>query len=85
MQEGLGFQPLPHTVSMARPIRVLLLDLLVERAEFGHGGNQEVIRPLLEKSDVEVLLLTPQMQSVESGLKIELDVEVTLKLEDVPY
>ena len=85
MQEGLGFQPLPHTISMARPIRVLLLDLLVERAEFGHGGNQEVIRPLLEKSDVEVLLLTPQMQSVESGLKIELDVEVTLKLEDVPY
>ena len=56
MQEGLGFQPLPHTISMARPIRVLLLDLLVERAEFGHGGNQEVIRPLLEKSDVEYLL-----------------------------
>ena len=25
---------------------VLLLDLLAERAEFGHGGNLEVVRPL---------------------------------------
>ncbi len=66
MQEGLGFQPLPHTISMARPIRVLLLDLLVERAEFGHGGSQKVIRPLLEKSDVEVSQLTPHMKTVET-------------------
>ena len=49
MEEGLGFQTLPHTICMGEPIRVLLLDLLVERAEFGHGGNQEVIRPLSEK------------------------------------
>ena len=85
MQEGLGFQTLPHTMSMAGSIRVLLLDLLVERAEFGHGGNQEVIRPLLEKTDVEVLLLTPQMQSFESGLKTDLEVDVPLKPEDVPH
>ena len=43
-------------------MRVLLIDLLVERAEFGHGGNQEVIRPMAKISNVEVLLVTPQMQ-----------------------
>jgi GMP synthase-like glutamine amidotransferase len=72
-------------MSMAKMVRVLILDLLVERAEFGHGGNQEVIRPLLKKSDVEVLLLTPQMQSFESGLKAGQEDEITLKIEDVPY
>ena len=70
---------------MGEPIRVLLLDLLVERAEFGHGGNQEVIRPLSEKTDVEVLLLTPQMQSFESGHKTDIEADVTLKSEDVSY
>jgi len=54
MEEGLGFQTLPLTVSMVGHIRILLLDLLVARAEFGHGGNQEVIRPFLKNADVEV-------------------------------
>ena len=36
-----------------------MIDLLVERAEFGHGGNQEVIKPLAALSNVEVLLVTP--------------------------
>ena len=84
MQEGVGFQTLPHTRSMAGCIRVLLLDLLVERAEFGHGGNQEVIRPFLKNSEVEVLLLTPQMQTFESGHKTEKEVEIPLGKEDVP-
>jgi GMP synthase (glutamine-hydrolysing) len=49
---------------MARGIRVALLDLLVERAEFGHGGNMEILFPLAERfSTLEVLLLTPQFQS----------------------
>ncbi len=47
--------------------RLLLLDLLVERPDFGHGGNLEVIRPFVESlGRVEVWLLTPQFQSVES-------------------
>ena len=29
-----------------------MIDLLVERAEFGHGGNQEVIKPLAALSNV---------------------------------
>ena len=47
---------------------VLLLDLLAERAEFGHGGNLEVVRPLAAGAGrVEVWLLTPQYQSRLSG------------------
>ena len=64
--------------------RILLLDLLVERPEFGHGGNQEVVRPFLHSSEIEVLLVTPQMQSFESGDKTDLNCDITLKLEDVP-
>ena len=52
---------------MARVTRVILIDLLVERSEFGHGGNQEVIQPIAEMGEVEVLLVTPQMQSEKSG------------------
>ena len=57
---------------MKRTIRVLLLDLLVERSEFGHGGNQEVIHPIAEFGNVDVFLLTPQMQSLDSGGKAEI-------------
>jgi GMP synthase-like glutamine amidotransferase len=47
--------------------RLLLLDLLVERSEFGHGGNLEVIRPFVDAlGRVEVWLLTPQFQTIES-------------------
>ncbi|MBN16610.1 MAG: hypothetical protein CMB37_00410 [Euryarchaeota archaeon] len=48
-------------------VRIVLFDLLVERAEFGHGGNIEVLRPFLNNSDVvECLLLTPQMEAEDS-------------------
>lgn len=53
---------------MTSPLRVVLLDLLVERAEFGHGGNLEIVRPMAATSGgVEVWLLTPQFQSQQSG------------------
>ena len=61
-----------------------MIDLLVERAEFGHGGNQEVIRPMAALSDVEVLLITPQMQSFEAGSKIQSNADVQLEEIDVP-
>ena len=72
-------------VHMSTSFRVLMIDLLVERAEFGHGGNQEVIKPIAALSDVEVLLLTPQMQSFEAGGKIQSEAEVKLEENDVPY
>ena len=35
-------------------VRIVLLDLLVEREAFGHGGNIEVITPFAERhNDVE--------------------------------
>ena len=61
-----------------------MIDLLVERAEFGHGGNQEVIRPMAALSDIEVLLITPQMQSFEAGSKIQSNADVQLEEIDVP-
>ncbi len=64
--------------------RVLIIDLLVERAEFGHGGNQEVIKPLVALSDVQVLLVTPQMQSFEEENSINSDPEIKLTKSDVP-
>lgn len=45
-------------------VRIVLLDLLVEREAFGHGGNLEVLAPFAERNPVvECLLLTPQMQA----------------------
>ena len=61
-----------------------MVDLLVERAEFGHGGNQEVVRPFAAFGDVELLLVTPQMQSFEAGKKAQAG-EVPLSKEDVPH
>ncbi|MFL2493690.1 MAG: glutamine amidotransferase-related protein [Candidatus Thalassarchaeum sp.] len=61
-----------------------MVDLLVERAVFGHGGNQEVVRPFAARGDVELLLVTPQMQSFEAGMKSDLG-EVALIEEDVPH
>ncbi len=69
---------------MSSTTRVLLLDLLVERSEFGHGGNQEVVQPLAKNGDVDVFLLTPQMQSNESGKKAASDGLFFLKKGDVP-
>ena len=61
-----------------------MIDLLVERAEFGHGGNQEVIKPLAALSNVEVLLVTPQMQSFDAGKKTNEKSEIKLLESDVP-
>ena len=61
-----------------------MIDLLVERAEFGHGGNQEVIKPLAALSNVEVLLVTPQMQSFDAGKKTNEKSEIKLMESDVP-
>lgn len=69
---------------MSRAMRVLLLDLLVERSEFGHGGNQEIILPLSDFGDVEVFLLTPQMQTIESGKCAANDGLYFISREDVP-
>jgi|GEM_PF-77784 len=69
-------------------LRVLILDLLVERAEFGHGGNLEVLRPLVAKGgEIECLLLTPQVQSSEVGeraAKKATEGMILLSEEDVP-
>ena len=62
-----------------------MIDLLVERAEFGHGGNQEVIKPIAALSDVEVLLVTPQMQSFNAGKKVLQESEINLVETDVPH
>ena len=69
---------------MGRDIRVILIDLLVERSEFGHGGNQEVIQPIAEGGSVEVLLVTPQMQSEEAGLRAQEEGLVRISESDVP-
>lgn len=69
---------------MRRTTRVLLLDLLVERSEFGHGGNQEVIQPLAKGGDVEIFLLTPHMQSEDSGMRAIEEGLFFLKEGDVP-
>ena len=69
---------------MARVTRVILIDLLVERSEFGHGGNQEVIQPIAEMGEVEVLLVTPQMQSEKAGLRAQEEGLVEISEDDVP-
>lgn len=73
---------------MVRGLRVALLDLLVERSEFGHGGNVEILSPLAERfSNLEVLLLTPQFQSSDIGAHAKQHAEsklIQLVKEDVP-
>ncbi len=70
---------------MSGAFRVLVLDLLVERSEFGHGGNQEVVSPIARHGDVEVLLVTPQMQSADSGRRAAREGIVFLTESDVPH
>ena len=84
MVERGSFKQLPPPRHVSRVTRVLLIDLLVERSEFGHGGNQEVVSPIAEGGSVEVLLLTPQMQSEESGDRAQDEGVVPLSGEDVP-
>ena len=46
-------------------MRILILDLLAERSEFGHGGNIEMVKPFTKlNSNVEVLLITPQYEDL---------------------
>ena len=73
-------------ISMARGLRVVLLDLLVERAEFGHGGNIEVLTPLVSLApSLEVWLLTPQFQSESVGERACSSLEpLILDKDDVP-
>ena len=70
---------------MSGVTRVLLIDLLVERSEFGHGGNQEIVAPIADSGSVEVLLLTPQMQSQKAGDRAQEQGMVQLSIEDVPH
>jgi GMP synthase (glutamine-hydrolysing) len=74
------------STAMGGHLRVALLDLLVERAEFGHGGNMEVIAPLVAKyGRVEVFLLTPQFQSHVSAQKALISwTPLVLTADDVP-
>lgn len=74
------------SAAMGGPLRVALLDLLAERAEFGHGGNMEVIAPLVAKVGmVEVFLLTPQFQSHVSAQKALISwTPLVLTADDVP-
>ena len=44
-------------------VRVVILDLLVERPAFGQGGNAEIMAPF---APAECLLLTPQLESHEA-------------------
>ena len=81
---GWPFNQLPLATGMSAVTRVLMVDLLVERAAFGHGGNQEVVRPFAARGDVEMLLVTPQMQSFEAGAKAESG-DIALSEEDVPH
>ena len=69
---------------MNKVLRVVLMDLLVERSEFGHGGNQEIVSPIAEGGELEVLLVTPQMQSEEAGIRSQEEGIVGLTEEDVP-
>jgi len=75
-------------MAMVRGLRVALLDLLVELSEFGHGGNVEILSPLAERfSNLDVLLLTPQFQSSDIGVRAKQysDSElIQLVKEDVP-
>jgi GMP synthase-like glutamine amidotransferase len=83
--EGMGsFKELPLRGSVGRVIRVILVDLLVERSEFGHGGNQEIIQSIAERGAVEILLVTPQMQSEEIGVRAQDEGLVGLSEDDVP-
>ena len=70
---------------MGADIRIILLDLLVERSEFGHGGNQEIVAPISNYGSVEVLLVTPQMQTTEAGDRAQKEGIVRITEADVPH
>ena len=54
-------------------MRILILDLLAERIEFGHGGNIEMIKPFTDfNSEIEVFLVTPQYETYTQFERLEL-------------
>ena len=54
-------------------MRILILDLLAERIEFGHGGNIEMIKPFTDfNSEIEVFLVTPQYETDTQFERLEL-------------
>jgi len=69
---------------MSDKVRVIILDLLAERPEFGHGGNQEIISPIAEYCDLEILLVTPQFQTEEIGERSQSEGIVGIRENDVP-
>tara|TARA_B100000287_G_scaffold130204_1_gene122302 strand:- start:9668 stop:10555 length:888 start_codon:yes stop_codon:yes gene_type:complete len=63
-------------------MRILILDLLAERIEFGHGGNIEMIKPFTDSnSEIEVFLVTPQYEIYTQFERLELK---QIKKENVP-
>ena len=67
-------------------LRVVLLDLLVERAEFGYGGNIEILSPIANNfPSLDVWLLNPQFQSDELGESASsIQTPIIVNREDLP-
>ena len=66
-------------------MRILVLDLLAERSEFGHGGNIEMVKPFTEfNSELEVFLITPQYEDLLKLKKNQLEL-IQIVQENVPY
>ena len=65
-------------------MRILILDLLAERSEFGHGGNIEMIKPFTnDNSEVEVFLITPQYEDYSESAVNRSDF-LQINKEDLP-
>lgn len=63
-------------------MRILILDLLAERIEFGHGGNIEMIKPFTNSnSEIEVFLVTPQFEKYTEFERLGFE---KIKKENVP-
>jgi len=63
-------------------MRILILDLLAERSEFGHGGNIEMVKPFAKLySEIEVYLITPQYEEFSEKEQLEL---IQIKEKNVP-
>ena len=66
-------------------MRILILDLLAERSEFGHGGNIEMIKPFTRyHSEIEVLLVTPQYEDYSKSKVNRLEL-LQIDKENVPF
>jgi len=66
-------------------MRILVLDLLAERSEFGHGGNIEMVKPFTEfHSELEVFLITPQYEDLLKLKNIQLEL-IQIDQGNVPY